>query len=484
MKKFTTILWLIILTGLGFLLYDNLGPTPSEEKPSEKIQVQTSNKTDLQKETEKELSKTNKTYSSLVRDADKFKENGYYQEAIASYKEALATNPDSAEILYKLGLAYYENNLPAEARLYFQQTKEIKDSTELEVLIGKTYLDNREVEEANTHFNALTADDENIKYYRAIIKLLYKDYEGGKEDLNTLASAENTSKETKDKISLYTKALENFETYKEGKPEFMEALLAKAFIDSGEFGASIPLLYDVIKIKNNYRDAWIMLGYAYLQTGKTDDSINAFQQAETLDPNKPQTLFFLGLANAINDKYDDAIDYLKKASESGFEPKSLIEQKLADIYIIKEQYDKALVSFENIKKDGIIDKNIYTKAVWICIDKLKKPAKALAFAETLLKSMPEEAVSYNLRGWAYVAYGDYDKAKDDLIKALKIDPKFDSAYLNLGWMYEKMDMTATAKEYYKKAYSLGNGNSIADTAAIRFNSIMKADITSTYSPSI
>ena len=41
-----------------------------------------------------------------------------------------------------------------------------------------------------------------------------------------------------------------------------------------------------------------------------------------------------------------------------------------------------------------------------------------------------------------------------------------------------------AKEYYKKAYALGSGNSVADIAAIRFNNIMKADITSTYSPSL
>ncbi len=487
MKKLTTILWIVILTGLGFLLYDNLKPAPSQETFTTK-KVPTSNQTDLQKEAEKELANANKTYSSLIRDGDKYKENGYYQEAITTYKQALVANPDSVEILHKLGLAYYENNLPAEARLYFQQAKEIKSSTELDILIGKTYLNNREIEEANAYFNALTAENtanannEEIKYYKTIIKLLYKKYDEAKKDLNALAVDENVSKEIKDKVGLYVTAVKEFEKYKEGKPEFIEALIAKAFIDSGEFGASIPLLYDVIKIKNNYRDAWVMLGYSYLQTGKIEDAISAFKQAETLDPNKPQTLFFLGLAYAVDDKYEDAVDYLKKASKAGFEPKSLIEQKLADIYIIQEEYEKALVSFENLKKEGIVDKNIYTKAIWICIDKLNKPVKALAFAETLLKAEPEESVSYNLRGWAYVAYGDYEKAKDDLVKALKLNPKLDSAYLNLGWMYEKMEMTATAKEYYKKAYGLGNGNSIADTAAIRFNNIMKADITSTYSP--
>ncbi|EKD65544.1 MAG: hypothetical protein ACD_50C00056G0001, partial [uncultured bacterium] len=240
------------------------------------------------------------------------------------------------------------------------------------------------------HFGALDGTYEEVQYYRSIIALLYKKYDEAEKGLNALAGSETTSKEMKDKVALYTNALKTFKIYKESKPEFMEALIAKAFIDTNEFGASIPLLYDVIKIKNNYRDAWIMLGYAYLQTGKTDDAVNAFTQAETLDPNKPQTLFFLGLANAVNNKYDEAIKYLEKASEAGFEPKSLIEQKLADIYIIKKEYDKALVSFENLAKEGIIDKNLYQKAVWICIDKLNKPVKALAFAEALIKAMPED----------------------------------------------------------------------------------------------
>jgi superkiller protein 3 len=215
-----------------------------------------------------------------------------------------------------------------------------------------------------------------------------------------------------------------------------------------------------------------MLGYSYMQINKTADAIDAFLQAKTLDPEKPQTLFFLGIAYAIQEKFDDAIFYLEKSFKAGFEPKSIINQKLADIYLLKGNFEKALKSYTDIIDLGIADLSIYTKAVWVCIEKIDKPQRALGIADKAIAANPDAAMGYNLRGWAYVAYGDYIKAEADLLKAISIDPKLDSAYLNLGQMYEKQGMNERAVEYYKKAYELGNGDSISSLAAVKFNKLI------------
>ena len=225
-----------------------------------------------------------------------------------------------------------------------------------------------------------------------------------------------------------------------------------------------------------------MLGYSYLQTGKTPDALDALKQAQTLDPEKPETLFFLGLTYAVEEDYDQAITYLEDAAVAGFQPEDLINQKLADLYLIKKDYDKALEAYTRTIENKVADINIFTKAVWICIEKIDKPHRAIQIAKYALNQFPEEANSFSLLGWGYVAAEEYDQAKQNLITALEINPNLDSAYLNLGWMYEKQDRENTAKEYYKKAYSLGSGNSISNLAAIRFNNILKADITSPYSP--
>lgn len=477
MKKSLTLLWAVIIVGSGFLLYNHFSKSPEKYEDIIKTPISQSS-TPLQDEVKQESS-TNKTYSSIIAEGDQYRENGYMEQAIEAYKKALSQNPNTSEAIYKIGLTYLENNQPAEARLYFKELKEFSNNIEIDILIGKTYINERKIEEASVHFNKLDATNEEVRYYIAILKILYKKHEEAQAELKTLA-------ESNGKAMMFLEAYNEASLHKERKEQHLQAILAKAFIDTGEFEASIPLLYDIIKLQNNYRDAWIMLGYSYLQTGKINDAMDAFMQAKTLDPEKPQTLFLIGIAYAIDDDFENAVKYLEKSLEVGFEPKSLVNQKLADIHLIEKKYDKALQSYIEIINQGITDLNIFTKAVWICVEKIDKPQRAIGIAEKAIKitpdDSPEKAITYSLRGWSFVAYGDYERAKEDLITALNLNPNLDSAYLNLGWMYEKQDMAHIAKEYYKKAYSFGNGNSVANLAAIRFNNILKADISSPMVP--
>jgi hypothetical protein len=56
----------------------------------------------------------------------------------------------------------------------------------------------------------------------------------------------------------------------------------------------------------------------------------------------------------------------------------------------------------------------------------------------------------------------------------------------MGWLYEKQNLNILAKEYYKKAYTLSEGDSIGVLAAQRYNKLTdqetnqqyKADVTS------
>ena len=510
MKKALTLFWILIVLGGGFLLYDNFVTKPAEEEDFSKptFNIPSTSTTPLQDEIAKETSE-NKTYSSIIKEGDQYHNNGYMEEALTAYKRALTANPNSKEALYKIGLTYLEDNKPAEAKLYFEQLKELHDNIQIDVLIGRTILNERKIEEAKIHFDKLATEnptDEEVLYYKAIILLLYQNHEEALSELEALAKLQtSTEPPTEPEASIETEspaappvepetnplkgktqtlinAYHEFSLHKEGKVQHLEAILAKALIDVGEEEASIPLLYNIIKTQNNYRDAWIMLGYSYLQTGKVEDATDALLQAKTLDPEKPETLFLIGLTHAVREQFDDAIQYFEKAIEVGFEPRSIIDQKLADIYLIKGEYEEALEAYTKIIELDLADSNIYTKAVWICIEKLGKPQRAIGLGERLIKLDPEEAVGYSLRGWAFVADDNYPRAQEDLITALQIDPGLDSAYLHLGWMYEKQDSTQTAKEYYKKAYGLGHGNSIANLAAIRFNNLLRADITSPFSP--
>lgn len=478
MGKILKIFWVVIILGTVFLAYTYFKPDSAIETPVEH-KIPTPSKTSLQEEVKKEVEEE-KTQSDFIVEGDDYNNKGYYKEAIIAYQKALNQNPDSIQALYKLGLTYFKNSQLIEARQYFEQLKELQKSTQIDILIGRTYINKEDMQKAFPYFDQLPPDNKEVKYYKAILKILQKKHEEATTDLTALS--ELSDNKLKEKVNIFLTTYQAISINKGAKPQHVEALLAKAFIDAEEYSASIPLLFDVISMQNNYRDAWIMLGYAYLQTGKTEDALDALLQAKILDPKKPETLFFIGITYAVQEKYDDAINALEQAKEAGFEPATLVEQKLADLNLIKKEYDKSLQSYSNIINSGVADLNLYTKAIWICIEKVDKTHKAIQLAEKAMEQYPSEAISFSLRGWAFVANGDYDKAKEDLVTALEMDPRLDHAYLNMGWMYEKQNFIDIAKEYYKKAYLLGNGNSIANLAALRFNNILKADISSPYSP--
>lgn len=63
------------------------------------------------------------------------------------------------------------------------------------------------------------------------------------------------------------------------------------------------------------------------------------------------------------------------------------------------------------------------------------------------------------KGNAYFLRGDYEKALEAYLTALKNSPDFFVHYENIGWCYERLDDRFNAKKYYKKALEL-NPNAI------------------------
>lgn len=457
-KKTLVTLWIIIFIAGGFLVYHYIAPkaaidiAPTDIDPSQTSQLLESDIKD-------------QTFSNLLTEGDKLSEEEKYKDALRYYTAALQKYPQSGQALYKTGLAYLNSNNPEKARGYFEQLKNLSSTTKdpkIDVLIGRTYLNQRKAEEAKKYFESLTYENEDVKYYRAIVDILYKNHDRAKETLKAL---------TNEKAKILTNAYNDFDSNRGGLPAHRDTILGKALIDVKEYESAIQVLFNAINTDNGYRDAWILLGYAYLKTEKYPDALDSLLQAKTIDPEKPETLFFLGMTYSLQNRYDDATFYFKKAKTTGFEPKIQVIQKLADSYMILKDYENAVSEYSEILDINSEDLTIFTKAIWICIEKIDKPQRAIGLAEKALKAHPDSAISYNLLGWAFTAYGDYERGKENLEKALTINPNLADAYLNIGWMFEKQEDISSAKKYYEKAYELGKNTSVANIALVRLNNL-------------
>lgn len=457
MNKLLALFWVIIITGTAFIAITISKPDGTEEAeitpPIDKTLSELSEKIPGENPPEENnpqiQEESPETFAQYIAKGDSYFSEGYYEDAEKNYEKAaeLNTNPE--------------------------------ESLNAQLGIVKAKINSRNIKEAKEILWTISGGSAETKYYKAIISILAKEHEEAKKYFKEIVEPEKDKDEKTELAQKSQKFLDTFDIfsyYKEGDPLFLQLLLSKSLTETEENGAAIPLLFDILNQKNNYRDAWIVLGYAFLNTNKAKEAVDALEQAKDLNPDNPQALFYLGLAYFADGKTDEAIHYLEEADEKGYEPKEHINLKLGDLYTINSDFKKAAERYESVLAENQENLDIFVRAVWLNIEKLNNPKEALKLAKLALENHAKNPMSHNLVGWTYIALNDYEKAKENLSQALSLNKNFDAAWLNLGWMYEKQGKTSLAKASYKKAYSLGKGGSIGNLAALRFNKLTKQEL--------
>ncbi|MFA7685455.1 MAG: tetratricopeptide repeat protein [Candidatus Gracilibacteria bacterium] len=479
MKKTLAILWAVIILGSAFIAINIFKPNVIDLKDK----FPTLNKTPIsdkipQKEENNEPTQSYEEYLLL---GDRYITNKNYPLAIENYRLALKRNPENITPYVKLGATYLKNNEPTKAYDYFLKALKINpDSLTSQLGVAQSFINIRQFEKARDYLVTLDQTKYEIKYYNALILILFKEFDNAEIVLNEIVTAKE---KVDDKFLNYSQKFldkyKTFSSFKEGDNLFLETLIAKALTEVEQYDAAVPLLYDVINQKPNYRDPWIILGYAYLKTGKTGDAIDAFSNAQTKFPDKPETLFFLGISYFANSNLERAVYYLEEAEEKGYEPKDILNMKLGDIYMQQGKYEDSANKYDEVLSVNTSNLDIFNRAIWIYIEKLNNPTKALELAQKAVKSFPDNAMSHNLLGWAYTASNDFEKAKESLQKALELDENLDAVYLNIGILYEKQGVDDKAKEFYDKALLLGQGSSVGNLAKIKIQNLANKTIPKT-----
>jgi tetratricopeptide (TPR) repeat protein len=417
-----------------------------------------------------------KTYTEYINRAKLLYEKGYISLAIAEYEGAAKLSPTNPQPLINIGDINYTLGDYIKAKVNYEEALQVEpENLTAKIGLGKTLIATRKLDESKKVFDSIEIHNQTSKYYHGILLAFAGDHQSAKNIFNEVINLGGDTKYASYSQD-YLNAYKEFESYQGGSNIHQKTLLGRSYIKAKEYEIAIPLLFEVIKEKKDYRDAWILLGYAYLSTERYQDAIESLAEARKLDPEKAQTAFFLGLAYYNLNDYDNAVLMLQLAKKNGYEPRTHVDQKLAEIYLQMKKYEEAALSYENLLNQNSTDVNYFIKPIWIYIDKINKPDKAIAMASQAVKAHPDNAMSYNLLGWSYIGANQLMAAKTYLDKAKNMDPNLDAIYLNYGKLYEKKGEVNNAINYYKTAYELGKGNSIALAAADLYNQIINKSI--------
>ena len=192
-----------------------------------------------------------------------------------------------------------------------------------------------------------------------------------------------------------------------------------------------------------------------LNNGLKSHKSNNFQEAKKIykniliqNPKHFETNFYLGTLLAQNNVFEDALFYLKKASE--------INSKLPDLHnniglIYRELGElenalNSLIKSIELKPDYT---NAYSNLGLVCKE-LGKLNEAENYCKKSIQLNPGFIDPYNNLGLIFLDKKNYIQAKKYFKEALKINPKYSPALLNLGNLEKNIGEIEKAENIFKK----------------------------------
>ena len=197
------------------------------------------------------------------------KGNEYAKKNMISlaFNEYIAANqiePQQPEPYIKIGKLLFEKQDYPRALEIFQQLL-IKDPDNLDanIYLVRTFMMQRKHDKAREILVTIPGESQQKTYFEGLLATYFGEYEKAKSAFSVTITM-NTDASISEKAKKMLAAFEEF-TLNQGSQEiFLKTLLAKSLNQVGEYTTSIAMLFNVVKEKKDYRDAWIPLGYAYL----------------------------------------------------------------------------------------------------------------------------------------------------------------------------------------------------------------------------
>jgi tetratricopeptide (TPR) repeat protein len=419
---------------------------------------------------------TNLSYEERMKKGDYYREKGFLSFAANEYVKASNLEPKNFTPYLRLTQVNFDLGDFGKAEADANQALELNPSnTEARYYLVLVAVKQSQFDKALELIDQLEQGgitDARLTFYKALVLITQGQHKEGKGLLKQVAADSTAMASLQEKVKRMLAGYEEFEFAQGAEDLYLGELLARGLNQIGEYELAVTKLKGILKSRGDLRDAWNLLGFAYLNLNNTLFAATAFEQSYKLDPQLPATQYFLGLAYSEIGRKDDAIVYLNYALNNGFEPKVVAQRKLADLYLEKADYAKSAQAYEDILKANKQDINAFVRPIWIYLDFLNQPEKALRLGEAAVIAFPGNAMAYNLLGWSQIGTENTVEAEKNLLKSIQMDSAQAAPHYNLGKLYEFMDEKEKAKEQYQQAYELDQNGSIGNLAAKRFNILM------------
>ncbi len=295
-----------------------------------------------------------------------------------------------------------------------------EDVTLLEALM---LLRTGELQQAQQFLN--TADESPQRSYgEALLSIVQGSHEAAQTSLHAVENGWDPILRANARILMG--AYEEYSLFPESPNIHLIALLSRALAQVHECELALPLLSQVTRQQDDYRDAWIVQGYCELTTERLPEALSSFERAYALDPEKPETQFFLGRTYAAQGDHASALTFFQYALKNGFQPEADARRAIAKAAFASGNTTDALEQYDILTAAPDAEPAIFEEYADVALS-VHLIEEALARSTTATERWPNNARVWFLLGRTAVLADKRDRARSALEKALEIDPDFTAA---------------------------------------------------------
>jgi len=210
-----------------------------------------------------------------------------------------------------------------------------------------------------------------------------------------------------------------------------------------------------------YADWWFQAGYAAYRQGQYENALRALQQATQVNPSFARARFLTGLTQYACGERERGLTTLQQwAVQLGVTPETFAEA----INLHREsRFAQAQQVFEQMLQGA---QDNYAEYIRWGDEAYQRGDLQTAEAcfRHVLNARPNYADVRNRLGVVLTAQGRDEEAIDQFIAAIRINPRYVEAHINLAIAYYELGYTEQAKAHYQQVLEYDPENRVAREA--------------------
>ncbi len=253
--------------------------------------------------------------------------------------------------------------------------------------------------------------------------------------------------------------------------------IARIYISKQQFVEAVPFFQRSLAIAKGTKDEYKAVAGVMIEHQQNEAAIEFIEDAAYLFPDSPDFPILLTYPFAAKEQWEKAVTQFDKAMELGKEEQSDLfnesfyfryaaaNERSGNIEEAEELFQKTIELLSKLNPDDDVQRftaTTYNYLGYMWLENDKNVDEAGELIKTAADLDPESEAIADSLGWFYFKKGDYEKARDELLRAEELmgEPSKEEAEIldHIGQVFYKLGDREKALEYLEKAVELDPEN--------------------------